>query len=414
MYLRSLEAPVNLYLCPMEWTMRALSMGKLLRALLAVGVAWTIFASNALFGQYVIEDTSCIDLESRVRALEAGRIGCPESCTPLTANLATDGRPGLIAWADFLYWTVRNTGFEYGITAPGPEDGGPVGRVERLGGSYNPAFRVGLGRRFGDDCVGAGPEIYMTYTRFSNDITRTTGPGRSTIISSDNAINTDADMDNGILVFPENVTPEDLYASAIGTYRFRYHSGDLFIGQNLIMTDNLTLRLQGGARYMQMNELKQVTYNGGDFLAPLTATHNGEFDGAGLIVGSMMRWNLLPSVRFNIGINAGTLIGSNRTRTIIPDSPDASLFPIHILTTPTDVSARETRLIPVVELMAGLDFRKQIGRNIWTTSVGYDFTNYFNLSDTRVFSDAFQEGQNSHILNAITLDGLYARFGINY
>lgn len=38
-------------------------------------------------------------------------------------------------------------------------------------------------------------------------------------------------------------------------------------------------------------------------------------------------------------------------------------------------------------------------------------TDYYEIQDTRTFSDAFQEGQNSHVMNSLSLDGNCVRIG---
>jgi hypothetical protein len=370
--------------------------------------------SHAMAQQEYVESqmgegaSSLCDLESRIRALEAG---CYRN------KVATDGKQGLIVWGDYLLWSVRNPGFEYGIsqTAPQVQDGGPIGNIETLRPDYAPGFRVGLGKRLGGYCD--GPELIGGYTWFKNNITRVNGPGRATLISSDNAVNTDQDIDvDTPFVFPQpqNVTPEDFYDSVAARYQFKYQAIDAALSQNLKMTDSLTLRVIGGGRGVFINELREATYTGGDFLVPLTASQKNAFNGGGLLSGLETRWNITNRLRFNIGSNVGLLLGRSRSQTVIPDSPDITIAPAHILTTPTNVFIRTSRIVPMLELNVGTDYVRSFKKTSFNIGAGYQMVNYFNASDTRTFSDAFQEGQNSNSLNSISLDGLYVRSGFNF
>lgn len=354
-------------------------------------------------------DASLWDLESRVNALESGHH---------RSKVATDGKQGLVFYGDYLLWTVRNPGFEYGIsqTANQVQDGGPIGNIETIQPNYADGFRLGFGKRLGGYCN--GPEIIGGYTRFNNIVNATRGAGRATLISSDNGVNTDADMDvdtnTGGNALPQNVTPQDFYDSVAARYQFKYQTLDLALAQNLKMTDSLTLRVSGGGRGLFLNELREATYTGNDFLVPLTSSQKNAFNGGGLLSGLETRWDLTKCLRFNVGSNLGLLLGRSRSTTIIPDSPETTTRPVHNLTTPTNLAIRSSRIVPMLELNLGMDYVRCFKKTTFNIGAGYQMVNYFNVSDTRTFSDAFQEGQNSNSINSISLDGLYVRTGFNF
>ncbi|MCG8449964.1 MAG: Lpg1974 family pore-forming outer membrane protein [Pirellulales bacterium] len=318
-------------------------------------------------------------------------------------TLNTDGNAGWIVQGDYLYWTMRSPGVEYGVTdIGGVQDRGAVGTVLALNGDYSGGVRFALGKRVGGN--NAGPELLFTYTDFDSAQTEThTGSLRATFISSDNSENDDSDNIN-TLGF-ETVTPDDRATSVTANSQFDYQIYDIEIGQSLILSDALTLRLSGGGRAALIDDDFSVTYAGGDFQVPFRSFKETDYKGGGFVVGSDLRWYLCPSLRLDFATSLGLLLGRIETRTFIPDDEPG---------VPTDVRHNETRMTPVLEMAMGLNSQRQIGRFNTNLGLGYEMTNWFNMEDSRVFTDSRMEAQNAHLIRDLSLDGLYARFTINH
>jgi hypothetical protein len=328
--------------------------------------------------------------------------GCND-CEP-AYGLVTDGCPGWIASVDFLHWTVRNAGFEYGITdIGGVQDRGAVGTVLEIGGDYENGIRFSFGRRMGSCCEG-GPEVIFSYTDFESSQTEVfAGPLRATIVSADNSENNDSDDINTLGV--ETITPDDRATGATAIQRFDYQVYDLMFAQNLIMSDRLTLRLSAGARGAEIDQYKQVTYVGGDFQTPFTSFQDTDYQGAGVLAGLETRWYVLRDLSLNIGLTGGLMMGEYRTRTFIPDDEPG---------VPTNVLYSETRMTPIMEMMAAVEYTHHFNRAVVNLSAGYQFVNYFNMVSDREFYESHQEGTNAHVVGDLSLDGLYGRLGFNW
>lgn len=363
-----------------------------------------VLGSTTFAEQPVSYTNELAALEARLSQLEDMEYMQEGNTVYAQPGLATDGAPAWIAEFDYLYWTQRNAATQYGITdIGGVQDRGAVGAVLALGSEYSNGFRFSFGRRFAQGNDG-GPELMFCYTDFDSRTAEVhAGPLRATFVSSDNSENDDSDNINTLGV--ETITPDDRATSASALLQFNYQTYDLELAQSLILADSLTLRISGGGRAADVGQRFNVTYLGGDFQTAFSPFQETEFTGGGLIMGTDLRWYVLPSLTFDMGATGGLLAGTMQTRTFIPDDEPG---------VPTDVIYDETRLTPIVEMNAAVTYRGQIRRILVDVSAGYQFTNWFNVADSRVFSDSHMEGQNVHLLNDLAIDGFYARLGLGF
>lgn len=334
-----------------------------------------------------------------VIAVVATNIACVTQVAVAQTTLATDGQSGWISSLDYLHWSVRSADVEYGVTdVGGVQDRGAVGQVLSIGGNYDSGFRFSTGYRMQD-----GPELLFQYTDFdSSHSDRRIGSLRASFISSDNSENDDSDNINTLGV--ETVTPDDRATSATASRIFGYQVYDMELAQTLALTENFSLRLSGGGRGASIDQRFDVTYTGGDFQVPYRAFKTGDYQGGGIIAGGDMIWHLLPSVSLNLGTNVGMMLGSVETWVFMPDDEPG---------VPTDVRFEETRMTPVLEMSAGLNVARQVRGFTVSFAAGYEMTNWFNLSDSRTFTDAHMEAQNAHLIDDISLDGAYLRIALN-
>ena len=184
-----------------------------------------------------------------------------------------------------------------------------------------------------------------------------------------------------------------------------YDVYDLELAQSLELTKSLTLRLSGGARAATLNEHFDVTYTGGDFQVPYRAFRDWDYSGAGMFLGGDMNWSATQCLSFNVASKSGLVLGRYQSRHFFPDDEPG---------VPTDVRHGETRVNPFVEVSAGVLYERPIGNSVLTIGAGYEIVNWFNMADNRTFSDSHIEGQNVNSVRDLSLDGMYARIGLNF
>ncbi len=331
-----------------------------------------------------------------VATLSLSQVAISQSTLPVNAStLATDGAGGWVGSFDVLHWSVREAGNQYAITdIGGVQDRGAVGSVLSLGGKYDTGYRIALGRR-----MKQGPELMFQFTDFDTWHSELgLGSHRSVFVSSDNGENNDSD-DN-----VNDVTPDDRATQVLAGKAFDYRVFDVELAQTLVLTDSLSLRLGGGGRAASVDQAFTARYTGGDFQVPFSAFKTGEYRGGGIMAGGDLIWRLLPSLKLSVGSNMGMMMGTVDTRVFIPDDEPG---------VPTDVTFSETRMTPVLDMNVGINFQRQFGKYWFSVAGGYEMTNWFNLADTRVFTDAYMEAQNAHLIDDISLDGAYFRIALN-
>lgn len=323
-------------------------------------------------------------------------------------HLHTPRSSGVFGKAEYLRWAYRQPGLEYGITdIGGVQDRGAVGSVLSIPGEYDNGMRASIGYRFNrgrSNGIFDGPEMLFTYTEFDTELfDRRIGSLRSSFISSDNSENDDSDNINTLGV--ETITPDDRATSATARMTFDYDVYDLEFAQSLQLTRSLTLRVAAGARAAVLNEHFDVTYTGGDFQVPYRAFRDWDYSGAGALVGGDLNWKVWRGCSINFGAKTGAILGRYQSRFFFPDDEPG---------VPTDVRHGETRVNPFIEVNAGIQYERQIGDLVVTVGAGYEIVNWFNMADNRTFTDSHMEGQNVNTVRDLSLDGMYARLGINY
>ena len=311
---------------------------------------------------------------------------------------------GVFGQAEFIRWSYRQPGLEYGISdIGGVQDRGAVGSVLAVDGEYDNGLRASIGYRFDKDpcdCLFNRPEMLFTYTDFNTSLSdRRIGSLRATYVSSDNSENNDSD-DN-----INDITPDDRATSATADVYFKYNVYDIEFAQSLALTPSLTWRLSGGARAAVMEEDFDVVYTGGDFQIPYRAFRDWEYTGGGAFIGSKLDWAVTNNLSLNFGAKTGLLLGRYESRHFFPDDEPG---------VPTDVRQSGTRVNPFMEVSGGIECQHQIGNTVLSIGAGYELANWFNMADSRTFSDSHIEGQNINSVRDLSLDGMYARIGLNY
>ncbi len=303
---------------------------------------------------------------------------------------------------DNFNWTMRNMQHEYGLTdIGGVQDRGAVGSVLSIEKERENGKRLRIsGRPFGRGT----PEFGWTYTGFDSTAGETyVGPGRATFVSSDNSENDDSDNINTLGV--ETITPDDRFTRAVASYDFNYRVHDVTLGKTIADSESFALNLTGGARYLDMDHDFRVTYSGGDFQTAFTSFETSDVRGAGLLLGSDLKWKIFPRLSANFGVKGGMVLGDIETQTFIPDDEPG---------VPTNVRYEERRVLPFIEAGASLTYSHPIGGVLFNATVGYEMVNWFNAMDSRTFTDSHMEAQNIHQTGDISMDGAYLRVGLSY
>lgn len=323
------------------------------------------------------------------------------------AFLGTDKHNGLTAGIEYLHWAYRQSGTEYAILADAPQlqNTGPQGRVLELEGDYDSGLRASLGYRFDAESGSLfnRPEFLIRYTNFGTEALETTnavGRIRSTFITSQN--NENDDDEDAI----NDASPEDLADSATASHDFDYEVLDAEIAQSFALTRTMNLRLSAIGRFAMIDDEFRVTYAGGDFANPFTAFRNWDYQGGGLLLGSQLDWALTERLGLQFSGRAGMLMGRQEFQYFNPDDDRVSGT--------TDVVYNTTKVTPIIEMTAMVNYTRDFGRFDLNVGGGYEFSNWFNMAEDRVFSDAYQEGQNNKHVRDLTLDGLVGRVSINY
>lgn len=191
----------------------------------------------------------------------------------------------------------------------------------------------------------------------------------------------------------------------MASYDFDYKVHDLVVGKTIAESEVFALKLSGGVRYVDMDHDFRVTYTGGDFQTAFTAFETSSVQGGGPLLGADLNWKIIPSLAAQFGVKGGMVLGDVETRTFIPDDEPG---------VPTNVRYDDTRAIPFVETGASLNYSRSLGELVFNASIGYEMINWFDATDSRMFSDSHIEGQNVHQTGDLSLDGAYIRIGIGY
>ena len=348
------------------------------------------------------------DLRSRLNGLSTGGSARTVISHGWRENLSSSKPTGLFAQKEYIRWSYRQPGLEYGISdIGGVQDRGAVGSVLAVDGEYDHGWRGTIGYRFDKDkcnCLFNRPELLFTYTDFNTSLSdNRIGSLRATYVSSDNSENDDTD--NTATGTPNTITPDDRATSATADVYFKYNVYDIEFAQSLALTPTLTCRISGGARAAVMEEDFDVVYTGGDFQVPYRAFRDWEYTGGGAFIGSKLDWAITKNFGLNFGAKTGLLLGRYESRHFFPDDEPG---------VPTDVRQSGTRVNPFMEISGGLECRKQFGNYVVSMGAGYEMVNWFNMADSRTFSDSHMEGQNVNSVRDLSLDGMYARIGLNY
>jgi hypothetical protein len=193
----------------------------------------------------------------------------------------------------------------------------------------------------------------------------------------------------------------DSASAALASVRLNYNIFDLVAGKTIDVDDWTQLRIFGGLRFASIHQTLGATYNG--MLANYAFVQSqSNFDGAGPIFGTELRWKLGWGLSL-FGRASGGLIYGN-VRSSLVETNDAGA------TTYTDITNTNRQVIPFAGV--GLGFAWEF-KSV-TFRAGYEFINWFNLIDRPAFVDSFSEGKLLTQNYDLSLDGFFVQMTFNF
>ncbi|MBI3831114.1 MAG: hypothetical protein HY291_16465 [Planctomycetes bacterium] len=276
----------------------------------------------------------------------------------------------------------------------------PVGNVKSLDLDWSAGFRLGLGYRLPTD----GWDIMAQYTYYrSEDHKSLVDPADALhpSIWNDDAGNDQADL-------------------ARARQDLRYDAVDLELGRRFKVSQTLSARLFGGFRAAWINNDQRYNYFGDSFPA-ITASRLGgqlneknHFFGYGIRLGGEGDWHLSRGFSFYGKAAGSLLVGQFDLKHFEAEDDDGNnAF------TPNEVDRlikdRITRVVPVVEIGAGVAWEKKLLGNLnLKLSAGYEFTNYFNTVRRTMFTGDNGDAQITNTTDSLGFHGLTFRVKLDF
>lgn len=220
----------------------------------------------------------------------------PKGCTDMNCG-------GFFLTADFLYWASENHGFSYAYQIDSSNVG--VGKVMRLGTSWDPGFRVGLGwnttYNFWD--------LYLNYTWYQN-----------------HASSSHTNTFGYINMWPVSSATTGEFTSVSASSRLHLNMVDLELGRLIYLTKAVALRphigLKGGTLDQKFSDHFEGRLSGSNSQLKFSGKNN--YGGCGPRFGLDGEWHL--DWGFSIlGKFAGALLyGSTNAKSLSTQLPTGS------------------------------------------------------------------------------------------
>ena len=301
-------------------------------------------------------------------------------CERIQAAPTCQSWGGLFVDGEYLYLKPYRRGLDFAILSPN-QNGDPEGPIVSDPWRSRSAFRVDGVYRLPD----GGWEVGFYYTYLHDEQTAYA-----------------AQPANGLL-FATQTHPGtvEFAADAAADAALSYDVFDLEAGRRLNVGDSLSVRPFGGLRFAQIDQNFTVLYNGGDANVD-TVGSRLQFDGGGLRAGGQVDWKILE--HFSLyGRAAGSLmVGDSRVA--------QTEFNNGGTTTLTNVSESFRKIVPVLELAAGVAYECGNMR----VSLGYEATNWFGLIDAPEFVNDVHQGKYLNNVSDLGVDGFAARVEFRY
>jgi hypothetical protein len=296
---------------------------------------------------------------------------------PCTACRPEPLSPFLVS-VDYLLARLRRRDLDFAV-ADANDDLTPEGRLASLDYSIRSGVRLaGVWR------PGGGPtDLAFTYTyAYGRDTGSVTAPDGGLVYST--------------LTRPGRIDEVD---QANASSSLNYNVIDLDYGRRFAVDDSFMARFFGGTRWAFIHQVLEAGYDGRDANNAF-ARQRVNMDGGGLTAGGEARWQIGGSL---------SAFGRGRGSLVVGDyrlSHRETDFGGELLV--ADVSDKFTKVVPVLDLGAGLSWRFRSVR----ASVGYELSHWFNQVEGMTFLDDFSEGKRARRVSDLTLEAV--TFGLSW
>jgi cell division protein FtsB len=184
-----------------------------------------------------------------------------------------------------------------------------------------------------------------------------------------------------------------------------YDVTDVEVAYHLPGAGSLHTQLFGGVRFANINQANNVFYDGQDFTNG-TVNIRRSLSGVGFRVGGEVALDLGSDISL-FGRAAGSLLISDISTRQQETNNNGSDLIVSLNRTASD------RVIPVMELVAGLQWQPQLNENLsFDVAAGYEFQQWFNASDTARFVDNSGTGVITQDTGDLSLSGFFLRLGL--
>jgi len=200
-----------------------------------------------------------------------------------------------------------------------------------------------------------------------------------------------------LLVHPATTAADTFFLDAAASSHLTFQLADLDYRRHMSDQSNHGINLLFGARYADLRQDLDATFTNTTTIEGVSS--RVRFDGAGIRTGIEGRWRS-PNTGFHVYGNAyaSFLAGRFRTSFVQRDNFSGNVV---------DVSLRDDRIVPLLDLELGLGWRSPSDR--WHISSGYMFSAWTNVMSTSSWINAVHGGAYDDIEDTITFNGLVAR-----
>lgn len=324
-------------------------------------------------------------------AAENSRCAYPTSNPCYTDDCCED--IGFEIYGDYLYWAARKCDLDYAL----PYDGTfTIGEVYQVNPSWDSGFRVGLTK----DCC---PFMFgATYTWYHP-------------VANSSVVNADGDLAGTFMIDAITVVNQADIQLARADWNLTYNTLDLLVGYQFCTTPCFNAAILAGFRAAFINQHFNVLYSDEQDLTSPTAdadliNMSNRLNGYGLDVGLNASYALSRCIEVFGTASIDVLAGHFDRRfiyTVIEDGGTIENVGI-------DLTDSCIRSVGVCNIKLGLTYIARICNFDTSLSIGYEFHNWFNVSNFLINQNESGQITIDDALDCYGFDGLFVRLGLSF
>ncbi len=281
--------------------------------------------------------------------------------------------------AEYLLIRPHRSDLDYAIVDPN-NNLAPEGRIASLDWQTRSGLRAGFVWR----PRSSSTDLAFTYTyAYSQDTAVIAAPA-------------------GGVLFPSLTRPgivdSALTAQAFSSVNFNVF--DIDIGRRF-QVDGTEYRVFTGVRIAEISQILAATYDGLDAHQAL-ARHRTCMESGGLTFGGEARWKFSRSFGAYAKGRGSLLVGDYCVSAFETD------FAGNVVN--ADVSDRFTKVVPVLDLAAGVSWQR---RNV-RASIGYELSHWFNQAESITFPDDFAFGKHGRKQSDLSLEAITFQLSFDF